>query len=155
MTSRMTGSLVAAAAAVAVGSCGDGSEVSPQGFQTEANRVCRDVERELDSIQRMPPRTADQAEEQAEAILDVSDQALDNLRKIDPPEELEQTYERYLSAREEAIGFIEDAREGAADNDSQAYVRAKRDLADGQPTRRQLALELKLGACSRPSLPSR
>jgi hypothetical protein len=154
MTSRLTAAL-AAAAAVALGSCGDGSEVSPQEFQTEANRVCRDVERELDRIQEMPPRTAEQAEEQADALVDVSDQALDNLRQIDPPEELEQTYERYLSAREEAIGFIEEAREAAADKDSQAYVRAKRDLAAGQPTRRQLALQLELSDCSRPSLPSR
>lgn len=154
MTSRLTVAL-AAAAAVALGSCGDGSEVSPQEFQAEANRVCRDVERELDRIQEMPPRTAEQAEEQADALVDVSDQALDNLRQIDPPEELEQTYERYLSAREEAIGFIEEAREAAADKDSQAYVRAKRDLAAGQPTRRQLALQLELSDCSRPSLPSR
>lgn len=147
--------LAVAAASVAFASCGSGSSTSPEEFQADANRVCHDAERELDRIQAMPPGTADQAEKQAEALIDVSEQALDNLRKIDPPEDLADTYDRYLAEREKGIGFIEDARDAAADNDSDAYVRAKRRLAAEQPTRRQLALQLGLGACSRPSVPSR
>lgn len=150
----LVGLAVAAAFAV-FASCGGGSSTSPEEFQADANRVCRDAERELDRIQAMPPQTADQAEKQAEALIDVSEQALDNLRKIDPPEELASTYDRYLAEREKAIGLIEDARDAAADNDSDSYVQAKRRLAAEQPTRRQLALELGLGSCSRPSLPDR
>lgn len=151
---RLLGLAVTAAIAALAG-CGGGSSVSPEEFQSQANKVCRDIERQLDRIQETAPVTADQAEEQAQAAVDVSGQALDNLRQIDPPEDLRSNYDRYLEEREQAIGFIEDAREAAADNDSDAYVRAKRRLAAGQPTRRQLALELDLSACSRPSLPSR
>jgi hypothetical protein len=141
--------LIAATAAV-LASCG-GDSTSPEEFRADANKVCRDAMRELDRIQATPPRTADQAEEQAEAILDVSEQALDNLEKIDAPDDLADGYERYLRSREEAIGFIEDARDAAADNDASAYVRAKRRLAAKQPTRRQLALEIGLDDCSLPS----
>jgi hypothetical protein len=145
-----------AAAVAAIAGCGGGGEsVSPQRFQSEANKVCRDVEGQLDKIQQTMPTSADQAEKQADAIVDVSQQALDNLRRIDPPEDLKPTYERYLAEREKAIGFVEDARDAAADNDSDAYVRGKRRLAAGQPSRRALALKLNLSDCSRVSVPTR
>jgi hypothetical protein len=154
LTPRFLAGLAGAAAIAALASCGGGSSVSPQEFQTQANRVCRDVERQLDRIQVTVPATADQAEKQAGAVVDVSEQGLGNLRKIEPPDDVQSTYDRYLDAREKAIRLIEDARDAAAENDADAYVRAKRRLAAEQPSRRQLALQLNLSACSRPSLPS-
>jgi hypothetical protein len=153
---RVLAAAVGAAAIAAIGGCGgDGGSVSPQQFQSEANKVCRDVEGQLNKIQQTMPSSADQAEKQADAIVDVSQQALDNLRRIDPPEDLKPTYQRYLDEREKAIGFVEDARDAAAENDSDAYARGKRRLAAGQPNRRALALQLKLSACSRVSVPTR
>lgn len=146
---------VTLSAAVTLASCGGGDSATPEQFRADANKVCRDLERNLDRIQRRLPQTADQAEEQASAIVDVSQQALDNLRKVDAPEELSEAYDRYLNARERAIGFAEDSRDAAADNDADAYARGKRRLAAGQPERRREALQLGLDACSRPSLPSR
>jgi organic radical activating enzyme len=144
----------AAAAAAALACCGGGEpSSSPGDFQAAADRVCREAEQQLNRIQSMAPRTADQAEEQAAALVDVSQQALDNLRQIDPPDDRKALYERYLRAREEGIGFIEQARDAAAHNDAAAYARAKGRLAAGQPTRRALALKLGLDRCSRPSLP--
>jgi hypothetical protein len=153
LSPRLLAGLAAAAAIAALASCGDGgSSTPPKEFQAEANRVCRDLEGQLIRIQRTVPPTADQAEKQAAAVVDVSQQALDNLRQIEPPEDLKETYKRYLDAREKAIGFVEDSRDAAAHNDSRAYVRGKLRLAAGQPTRRQLALELGLSVCSRVSV---
>lgn len=151
---RLFAFLAGAAAIAVLVSCGDDGSPSVTEFRADANRVCRDAERELDRIQSTAPNSASQAEEQARAVADVSQKALDNLRKIEPPEELKASYDRYLAAREEGIGFIEESRDAAADNDIEAYVRGKTRLAEGQPARRQLALELGLGSCSRPSLPS-
>ena len=146
--------VVAVCAALLLGACGGGGDASPDEFRSQANKVCRDIEQQVDKIQQTLPVTAEQAEKQADAIVDVSDQALSNLRKIDAPEELQAAYDRYLEKREKAIEHVEKAREAAADKDSGAYARAKRQLAAGQPTRRQAALRLGLGSCSRPSLPS-
>jgi hypothetical protein len=147
--------LAVVAGAASLGACGGGDSASPEQFRADANKVCRDLERNLNRIQSRLPRTADQAEKQASAIVDVSQQALDNLRKIEAPDQLSDAYDSYLKARERAIGFAEDSRDAAADNDADAYVRGKRRLAAGQPERRKQALQLGLGACSRPSVPSR
>lgn len=138
---------------LAAAACGDDSSASPEEFRSQASEVCRDVERQLDKIQETLPVTAEQAEKQAEAVVEVSEQALSNLRKIEAPEELQGTYDGYLAEREETIGFVEQAGEAANAKDSGAYERAKRRLAAGQPVRRQLALKAGLTACSRPSLP--
>jgi hypothetical protein len=153
---RALAAAVGAAALAALPACGGGmSSADPQQFRSEANQVCRDAEQQLDRIQRARPRTADQAEKQASAIVDVSRQALDDLHQIDAPDDLKPTWDRYLTEREKAIGFIEQSRDAAADNDASAYARGKLRLARDQPTRRALALRLGLDRCSRPSLPTR
>jgi monomeric isocitrate dehydrogenase len=142
--------LLAAAAAV-FSSCGGGS--SPESvsqFRQEANQVCKDSQQQFDRIQRVQPRTGHEAEQQASALVDVSQQALDNLRQISSPDELKSIWNRYLSAREKDIHFIEAGREAAANSDINAYARATRQAAAQAAYRRQLALQLGLHLCSRP-----
>lgn len=150
---RLLPAVAAVAAAAALTSCGGGgSSADPQQFRSEANQVCRDAEQQLDRIQNTRPRTADQAEKQAAAIVDVSKQALDDLHQVDAPDDLKPTWDSYLAERKKAIGFIEQSRDAAADNDANAYARGKIRLARDQPARRALALKLGLDRCSRPSV---
>jgi hypothetical protein len=156
----MRGAAIKAAAgclaALAIGAplaCGGSSSTTPEQFRADANKVCHDLEANLNRIQGRLPQTADQASKQASAIVDVSQQALDNLRKIDVPDEDKAAYDHYLNDRDRAIGFAEDSRDAAANNDADGYARGKRRLAAGQPQRRKEALQLGLNACSRPSIP--
>jgi hypothetical protein len=142
------------AAIAALASCGGGgSSVSAADFQSQADQVCRDAQGQFDRIVRTTPRTADQAEKQAAALADVSNQALDDLHRIKAPDQVKSAYARYLDARQKAIGYIDDARNAAADNNGNAYARAKRQVAATQPARRQLPLAAGLHACSVPSVP--
>ena len=141
-----------AAAAALVGCGGGGSTVSGKEYQAAANQVCRDAQSQFDRIVRTSPKTADQAEKQAAALVDVSQQALDNLHSIEPPESLKSAYSRYLDARQRAITDIEKARDAAARNDGAAYARAKRQVAETQPVRRQLAQAAGLRSCSLPTV---
>ena len=152
---RLAAGTACAAAIVALASCGgtsNSASVSPKEFQSEANQVCRDSQQQFDRIQRIQPHTADQTEKQAAALADVSRQALDNLHQIEPPTDLKADYSRYLAAREKDLGFIEDGRDAAASKDINAYVRATQHAAAQAPVRRQLALQLGLRFCSRPSV---
>ena len=151
---RLAAGVACAAAIAALASCGGSgnSGLSSQEFQSEANQVCRDSQQQFDRIQRIQPHTADQTEKQAAALADVSRQALDNLHQIEPPAELKANYSHYLAAREKDLGFIEDGRDAAANKDINAYVRATHRAAAQAPLRRQLALQLGLRFCSRPSV---
>jgi hypothetical protein len=151
---RLAAGIACAAAIAALVSCGGSSNsgsISPKEFQSEANQVCRDSQQQFDRIQRIQPHTADQTEKQAAALADVSQQALDNLHQIEPGD-LKAVYSRYLAAREKDLGFIEDGRDAAASKDINAYVRATHRASAQAPVRRQLALQLGLRFCSRPSV---
>ncbi len=152
--SRLGAAIVGATAIVTLASCGGGGteSVSVTQFRSEANQVCKDSQQQFDRIQKAQPRTADQTEKQAAALADVSQQALDNLHQIEPPSDLKQVYNRYLAARETDLGFIEDGRDAAKSKDINAYVRATHRAAAQAPVRRQLALQLGLRLCSRPSV---
>jgi hypothetical protein len=140
-----------AGVAIALPACGS-DEQSTQDFVRSADRICRDNQQEFAQIQRTPPKTADQAEKQAEALIDVADRALDELRSLDPPEESAGAYDRYLEAREQALGYLEEGRDAAAANDPKAYAAAKRRAAERQANRLALARSLGLRDCSRPSV---
>lgn len=148
-------SLLAACACTAIAGCGDGGEqtaLSRSGFLTRADAICRQTQRQFDQIQRTATSTPGQAERQVEALIDVSNQALSSLQSLDAPAPLRPAYERYLSARERAIGYLEDGRDAAAARDPQAYLAAKRKVSSDQATRLQLARTVGLEDCSRPSL---
>jgi hypothetical protein len=150
---------IAVAAALACGAtlsgCGGGGEgttVDAAGFVAAADRVCRQTQREFDQVQSTATTTPEQVERQVEGLIDVAEQALAELRKLDPPEASASAYDRYLDSREEVLGHLEDGRDAAADRDAQAYAEAKRKAAAGAATRLSLAREAGLGDCSRPSV---
>lgn len=143
-----------AAAALFTG-CGeeeDSTTVDETGFVREADTVCRQNQAEFNRIQRTGTSTPEQAERQVQALIDVSEQAVEELRKLSPPEELRPPLDRYLAARADAIAILEQARQAAAESDFPAYLEAKRRVSAGAGERLRLARALGLRQCSRPSI---
>jgi hypothetical protein len=141
-----------AAVACAIGCGGGDSDLSREDFVSQADRVCEQSSREFARIQRTRATSAEQAERQVGALIEVESDALGELRDLEPPEDLRSRYERYLQARERALGFLEDGREAAASNDPQAYNAAKRRASAEQAERLQLARRSGLRHCSRPAV---
>jgi hypothetical protein len=135
--------------------CGGGEEgttVDVADFARDADAVCRQSQEEFNRIQRTGTSTPDQAERQVRALIDVSEQALENLQGLSPPEQLRAGVDRYLAARERAIGLLEQAREAAAASDFPAYLEAKRRVSGQLGERLRLARVLGLRDCSRPAI---
>ena len=143
--------VVPAAAAIVLFGCGSGGGSSDTFFGS-AERICRENEREFVKIQRTAPISAEQAEKQAQALIDVAQRALDELRDLSPPDDTTAAYQRYLKARERALGYLEDGRAAAAANDPKAYAAAKRKAAADQANRLSLARRAGLRDCSRPTV---
>jgi hypothetical protein len=144
--------LAAAALFTGCGEDEDSVAVDETDFAREADSVCRKSQAEFNRIQRTGTSTPAQAERQVEALVDVSEEAVGELRKLSPPDELRPDMDRYLAAREQAIAVLEQARRAAAESDFPAYLEAKRRVAARAGERLRLARALGLRQCSRPSI---
>jgi hypothetical protein len=143
-------SLLGMAAASGIAGCGDDEQLTKPDFLTEADRVCRQSQAKFNRIQRKPARSAAQAEEQTGALIDVLQEALDDLEQLEPPDRLSPAFDRYLAARERAIGYLEQGRRAAESNDPEAYAAAKEKVTAEQAERLELARRVGLRECSRP-----
>jgi hypothetical protein len=128
---------------------GETTSLSGSDFVDRANEICRQARAEFDQIQRTAASTPEAAQDQVDALIGISEQALEDLRQIEPPAEQLSNYQEYLAARERALGFLEDGREAAGDRDARAYLRAKRRASAEQAARLELARQLGLDACGR------
>jgi hypothetical protein len=137
---------------LALAACGGGSSSPSSGFIAKANAVCQQTLQQFERIQALPPKTAGQAEKQASALVDVSKQALKDLHNLTPPVSLQTAYNSYLASREQALRYLKNGQAAAANRDSAAYAKAKRQAAGQQATRLQLAQKVGLKGCSRPAV---
>jgi hypothetical protein len=143
--------VLVAAAAVALAGCGDEKEdVSAEELISRGDELCRSGQEHFEEIQGDTPADAAEALEQTEALVEVADEELDELRRMRPPEELREAYDRYLDARGDALELLERGRDAAEDGDAEAYAEAQTKLAAEQHTRVELAREIGFSACSRP-----
>ena len=160
-TSRHTG-LTAGAIALAgvvllifvifdLGPCAD-ERLSTEEFVAQADEFCRQAHAEFRDKQRgEPPRTASEAEDLTDALVEVAEEERDAIRDLDEPEELSDRIGRYLDARERGIDLLRDGREAAKDADSVAYEAAQAELASTQlDPRYELARDLGFRECSKP-----
>ena len=95
------------------------------------------------------PGHPDEAGRQIAALIDVSRQAADELRTLDPPGALAKPYADYLDARDRGIDFLQEGSDAASQRDASAYLKAKRRAASEERVRRRLARRLGLKACAR------
>jgi hypothetical protein len=141
--------LVALAGASAIAGCGGGSDsVSAEELVQRGDEICGEVSDGFAEIQQQPPANATDGAEQADGLLGLANDAQDRLREMEPPEELGDSYDRYLEARDEVGDALERGKEAAEDQDGAAYGRAQEEAAAGAPERRRLARELGFGVCS-------
>ncbi len=141
--------LAASIAAAASAGCGGGPEqLSAEELVERGDPICREVQARFDEVQAAPLTSATAGEKQAEELIDVAEGAQQDLRDLEPPEEIRDTYQSYLDSREEVSDQLEEGREAAARNDGSAYGRAQEKAAAGAPERQRLARQLGFTVCS-------
>lgn len=116
-----------------------------------ADKICRDGVERFAQIQSKTPSSAEEAEAQTGDLVEVASEELDELRALNPPEELSASYDAYLESRATALDQLERGRDAAADGDSEAYVEARNEANAGQPQRLKLAKAVGLKTCSQPA----
>ena len=141
---------VPAAIAVAVlAGCGGGSnEVGAAELVMMGDSICSKERDRFDEIQAAPLTSASVGAEQAGELLEVAEDAQAELRDLEPPEEIRETYDRYLDSRDRVSDLLAEGKEAAEDKDGAAYGKAQEAAAAGAPEREKLARELGFRVCS-------
>lgn len=150
---RMLAAVSSAIAVAAAAGCGGGAEdVSAEELVTRGDEICLDGAERFAELQADPPANATGATELTEQLIEVSEDVLDGLRDLRPPEEVEPAYTRYLEARGRALEFFRRGRDAAEAQDAQAYTAAQERVATSASERRKLAEAVGFKVCSDPEV---
>lgn len=125
-------------------------ELSAAEFLAQGDDVCAQAHDDFLEIQDSTPRTAADAEEQVQALIDVAEGERDGLENLNAPVELEEGLAEYLASRERGIGLLRDGLEAARKDDPVAYESSQADLAAEQTKRERAAQVLGFNECSEP-----
>jgi hypothetical protein len=148
---------VALLAAAALAGCGpfggDGGEdgAKPAGeaeFVRGGDEICRAAQVQVAEVQRDPPTSRAESVRFAQELIAIFEDEVAQLAALEPPGERRAELDRYLDAREEAIGFLEDGRAAAEQNDAEGYANAQAEVAANQVERAQLARQVGFSECS-------
>jgi hypothetical protein len=117
---RRTGAVALALAAAVASGCGGGPEdVTAEELVSKGDEICRLGQERFTEIQDDPPANASEAVEQTDLLIQESEDELNALRDLEPPDELREPYDRYLEARGRFLEFLRRGRD-AADELAQA-----------------------------------
>lgn len=133
-------------ALVAAGCGGGGDPLTKEEFTRQANEVCQEFDRKIDELGA--PEGLGEIEDFTDRSADIARGGRDELAELEPPEELDEDYDRLLEMLDEEIEDVERLGEAAADGDEDevrtiiAEGTAKSEASD------RLALELGLDDCA-------
>lgn len=141
--------LIAVAALLDLGPFAD-DELSVAGFLAQGDEICTDAHDEFLELQSGTPRTAEDAEELTQALIDIAEEERDALESLDGPASLDEPVAAYLDERGRGIELLRDGLEAARDDDPEAYEETQSQLARGQVKREKVAKDIGFNECSQP-----
>jgi hypothetical protein len=142
--------LLLAFCAMTIAACGGGGSqrVTAAELVQRADAICAKERSSFARIQAHAPPNASVAADQTDELINVTADANSQLRDLEPPEERQSSYDRYLKARQRVIDQMTRGRDAAQDQDSAAYGAAQAAVARDAPQRRKLARALGFKVCS-------
>jgi len=151
LRSRSIASIIVLASSgmVLAGCGGGGSEpVSTAELVQKGDAICGKERTSFARIQGHPPPNASVAADQTDELIRATESASSQLRDLEPPEELQASYDSYLETRDRAAEQMKRGKDAAEDQDSAAYGAAQAAVARDAPQRRKLAQALGFKVCS-------
>ena len=128
-----------------------GTELSPgaRHLIAQADEICAESRGVYIRASAHPPRDTGQAARQADHLGRISNQALAQMRRLNPPPELAQEWRGYLALRAIQVRRLELAARAARRSNVNAYEAQFRKIAAGAPRRTEAAQAIGLHQCSR------
>jgi len=112
--------------ALLLAGCGGGDErLSRAEFVEGATAICDSVDQRVEALGE--PQSLEEVETLGQELGEILDEGLGELRELEPPEELEEPYARYLESGDEVADQLDELVAAAAAGDQAAVERAAND----------------------------
>jgi hypothetical protein len=128
--------------AVAVAGCGGGSALSKSQFDAKANAICGKYTGKINAVRR--PTSINDVPAYVGEVKPFLERGVDELANLQPPHDLQGTYDRWLSTQREALTQVDQLRRAAEQNDLFGVNRIVKQL--NERNKRGSALAVQLGA---------
>jgi hypothetical protein len=130
---------------LAAAGCGGGDDrLSREELVQEADATCREFDRRVEEIDE--PEGLDDIERYLQEIRPIVEEGTDELDALEPPEELQDEYDRWIQETRSAIAWFDELEEAAASGDEQRIQEVFQDAGEGEEANR-LAQELGFQDC--------
>ena len=99
-----------------MGGCADGGErLSRTAFVEQATAICSRAEERVGALAQ--PESVEEVEAYAREARAITEEGVSDLRELEPPEELEDGFERYLEQADEVVVLLGELERSAAAGD--------------------------------------
>jgi hypothetical protein len=138
------------------GGGGGGEAMSQEDFVAEANKICREGEEKINAkaqeVQEKIQQAGENAEQQQKAVADVLEETakeydpyLERLKNLNPPQDLQADWDRFLNGINEAFDLIPDlagaTRDGDRDKLSELTTKFSQIAGDTRPFAQKYQLD--------------
>ena len=145
MQSRAARIVVATPLAVIILAACGGDPLSKEEFIAQADAICAEAEEEIADMER--PTNPDQIDSFVQQARELTENTLEQLRELDPPEADAEQLEQMLDAIQRAVDQLLALAEAAKTNDTQAIADASREVQEATETSREIASEYGFEKC--------
>jgi hypothetical protein len=142
--------LAVVGAALVVAGCGGngggGDRLTREEYASQANAICADFKRDVDALEA--PQSFEGVVEYAEKARPIFDEHLGRLKDLSPPEELEDTVDRWLATGDRARQRLDDLEAAARDRDERRFAELQAELAREDRESDRLARQVGATTCA-------
>lgn len=133
--------------AALVAACGGGDDrLSREELQTEVNAICAEINRELEALGE--PSSIDEVAEFARRATRLAREGVADLRALEPPEEDERQYDRFLAEGDRVVALSRRLEKAAEEADAEALEQILREARESERRSDRVARDLGFDECA-------
>ena len=133
-------------AALAMACGGDDDRLSREELQSHVNAICVKIDRELQGLGQ--PESIDEVAEFARKATRLAREGVAELRALEPPEEDEQQYDRFLAEGDRVVALSRRLERAAREADSEALEQILEEARDSEERSDRVARDLGFEECA-------
>jgi signal transduction protein with GAF and PtsI domain len=132
--------------AVLTGCGGDGGALSRDELVSRADAICTKYEERIDALAE--PQSIEEVEALADQAKPIVEDGVDELARLQPPEDLEDEYDRWIGLNRESVDTIDELKEAAAAGDGARVQQVVQDADEKEREADALARQIGLDECA-------